>query len=80
MLFQLSKQAALLQLQIEALERRVDRFVLLYGNVDQAGLSSDKGALWQNRRESASQVAYFSHVRIRFVEPIRLGIVCESLA
>jgi len=36
-LFELAKQAALLHLQVEALERRVDRFVRLYGYVNQIG-------------------------------------------
>ena len=50
-LFQLAQDPALLQLHIEALQRGIDRLVLLDDHIDQARDSSVKRSLWSIFRE-----------------------------
>lgn len=51
MILQFAKETALLHLLVEALERRVNRFVGLYVNVDQSFFDSRHLTLWHIRQE-----------------------------
>ena len=51
-LFELAEQTALLQLHVEALERRVDRLIGLYSHINQKVIGLRTLELWQIPRRT----------------------------